>query len=132
MKRTLTNLAAAASIAVVELDAAEREVALRLPRKQAMRDLARRLADEQDEHIEKAIRAYFEAQGMSLDDPEQLRGRLTVHQDQEADEHGARGDTYAMDGVPVVWIGPVKVEGDEEMRASRAIRHHFWRDSEDV
>lgn len=110
-------------IVAVELDAAAMEVALRLPRKEAVRELATRLTEDLDAALKEAIEAYT---GYPLTDPTTIKGRLSVHPDHPDTPEEERGEAYAMDGdVAILWAGPVKLEGEgDTMRASRALRHY--------
>lgn len=98
--------------------AIEREAALKIPRKDAGRELARRLQAELDEHLAAAI---GRALGVELTDPQaQLAGHAFECVTVQAEE----GDTYCLDGVPILWAGPVTTEDDgEQVRVHRAIRH---------
>jgi len=120
--------AAAGAIEVIELDAA-REVALRLPIKEAMRTLSTKLAADLDAALKTAIERFL---GEPLLDLEILRGRLTLHPDGIDTPKEDRGETYAMDGKAILWAGPVRVERDgDNMKASRGFKQ-FHADSENT
>jgi hypothetical protein len=115
------------AIAIVELSAAEREVALRLPIKEAQRELAKNLAKDLDAALLEAVQRYL---GRPIETEADVRGHLTVHPDDHTIPFEQRGEMYAMDLHPILWAGPVKVEkfgdpGDEHVRASRELRHHM-------
>lgn len=119
-------------IHVVELTAAEREAALKLPIKEALRELSQRTQTELNDHLRLMIEAYLQT---DLVDPErQVRGRLSVVATSRPLTDGEsvlvppeqRGDTYWMDDTPIMWAGPVALSrvGDE-MRADRSIRYYL-------
>lgn len=102
-------------IAVIEWDAIERAAAEKLPLKEAHRTLAKKLTEDLDAALHVAVEAYL---GVPLTDPEVIRGRLT-----NGTVQGEEGETYCMDGVPVLWAGPVTVtREDDTVRAERQLR----------
>ena len=107
------------------LDAVMQEAAMRMPIKDAMKELGARLSLELDDNLRKAIERRL---GEPLTDPAILEGRLTVHPDGQDIPEAERGETYALDLVPILWVGPVKLEreGDASgyhMKGSRQLRH---------
>lgn len=116
----------AAPIIVVELDALQREAALKMPIKDAMRECARHLSAQLDTALKKAVEHYL---GRDLRSEADVRGRLTLYTDPPdyVTQPEARGETYAMDGKPILWAGPVTIErtggpSGEQMHASRTLR----------
>jgi hypothetical protein len=118
-------------IEVVELDAAMRQAALKMPIKDAMRECATVLQQQLDAQLLTAIERHM---GEPLTEPErQVRGHLSAVDGVDADgaptqAEDERGTVYAMDGVPILWAGPVRLErqggpGDERMSAHRPLRH---------
>lgn len=119
------------ALAVVSLEGAEREAALRLPLKEAVRDLGKVLHTELEEHLLIAVRRYLGQPEASMESVmQQIAGRFTLHPDPfDPDEPQAvRGETYAIDSNPVLWAGPIAVQrfgdaGDEHVRANRPVRY---------
>jgi hypothetical protein len=120
--------AAAAQVLVVELSAAEREAALKLPIKQAIRECGPAIAAQVADELQLAL---VRARGGAFESAEELgayAGRITLHPDAEVEE-GQRGEVYVLDGEhPLLWVGPVLIErigepGDESLRASRPVYH---------
>lgn len=101
-------------------------VALKIPLKDARRECAKALQDQLDAALKDAIERHL---GVPLVNEAQVRGRLTLHGDvftanREQLAVYERGETYAMEGVPILWAGPVKIEHvDDEVRATRHLRH---------
>lgn len=124
------SAAAAAGVMKLELDAVVREAALKLPRKQALKECAEALQEQLGMHLMAVIEAHL---GEELVDPQrQLAGRFFVVGDAASRWEGGRlvhvppqerGDTYSLDETPLLWAGPVKLEtvGDE-VSASRPLR----------
>lgn len=102
-------------IAVIEFDAIQRAAAEKLPLKDAHRTLAKKLTEDLDAALLVAVEAHL---GEPLTDPEILRGRLT-----NVTVEGEEGETYCLDGVPLLWAGPVSTtrEGDT-VRAERKLQ----------
>jgi hypothetical protein len=97
---------------------AEREAALVLPRKQATRDLARALQADLDRELSTAV---GRALGVELTDPRQ---QLEGHAFECVTVEGEEGETYMMDGVPILWAGPITLDDDgDEMAMRRELRH---------
>lgn len=121
MKRTLISNAVATQLAVVALSEAEREAALRLPAKQAMRDHAKALSERLDRHLNFALMHYF---GRADFGERHVRAGLTVHPDPGHTPHEQRGETYAMHGTPILRVGPVRLwrEG-EDSYAGQELTH---------
>lgn len=118
VKRSLIATAAAATLAVVTLEGAEREVAMRIPAKEAMRELATKLQADLDAALLEAIEAHL---GEPLTDPATLVGRFMVTR--EPGEDGVAGDVYSVDGVPILWAGPIGIERVvDDMKGTRTLR----------
>jgi hypothetical protein len=121
--KKLNALAAATRIGVAaqRLAAIEREAALKMPIKDALRDTGIALREKLDANLAEAIERYFGRPFV----PEEVVDRLTLHPDGEEVPQEERGAWYAMDGKPILWAGPVKVERkDDEMHAHQALKHH--------
>lgn len=115
MKLNPIATAVTGQIAVIEFDAIQRAAAEKLPLKQAHRELAKKLTEDLDAALNVAVEAFL---GVPLTDPEVIRGRLT-----NVTIEGEPGETYCLDGVPLLWAGPVSTtrEGDT-VRAERQLR----------
>lgn len=115
LKLNPVALAAERAIQVVEFDAIQREAAMKIPIKEATREVARRLLADLDAALQLAVERYL---GQPLTDPETLRGRLT-----NATYEGEEGETYCVDGVPVLWAGPASIVRDgDSVRGNRQLR----------
>lgn len=102
-------------IAVIEYSAIERAAAEKLPLKEAHRTLAKKLTEDLDTALHLAVEAYL---GVPLTDPQVVIGRLT-----NVTIEGQEGETYCMDGVPVLWAGPVTTtREDDTLRGERPLR----------
>jgi hypothetical protein len=98
-----------------------RQAALVIPRKQAMREIADALARQLEDQLRAAIECYL---GGPVADPQVLAGRLEVVSDGEDALQAERGVTYGLDGVALLWLGPVQlVEEGGELRGHQQIRH---------
>lgn len=118
-----------------QLDTAIREAALVLPGKQAVREIAQNLAADLDEHLNAALRTALKL-GPGDDTVQAIAGHaFEVVPDGAFDETGAfippeqRGETYVLDGEPLLWAGPVELsrtdEGEDvQVRGARKIRHY--------
>lgn len=121
--------AAAAQIMVVELDAAVREAALKLPIKEAIRECGPAVAEQVSAELLRAVNRFRGKPIASMDELEAFTNRLTLHPDDDELEPGERGEAYVIDGEqPLLWVGPIKIErmgqpGDESLRASRPVYH---------
>lgn len=105
----------AAELAVrrAEQDAILAEVALRLPRKHALRELAVKTRADLDAALQRAVEGRL---GEPLTDPSILQGRL------EVEAHNG-GDHYLLDGVAILWAGPVVLSEEEgQMHANRTLK----------
>lgn len=128
-KLSVIGAAAAAVVERAELEVrrqeAAREAALRMPIKDAMRELHGKLQADLDAALQLAVERRL---GAPLTDPDALRGRLEVA---GPDEEGA--DTYILDGVPLLWAGPIGLsrDGDAEMGATRTLRH-LWAETNEM
>lgn len=121
--------AAAAQIMVVELDAVVREAALKLPIKEAIRECGPAVAEQVSAELLRAVNRFRGAPLATSQELEAFTNRLTLHPDDDEVEPGQRGEAYVIDGEhPILWVGPIKIErfgdqGDEHLRASRAVYH---------
>ena len=131
MKPKLSPIAAAAASTVIsmELTEIERQAALKMPMKDAARDAAPILAKQVDDGLKKLLTLYFRVQQelgpweLALDDRlmelvQAKPDRLTLHPDPEDAELPDKplGEVYAIDGVPLLWVGPVKIEYEGDPR----------------
>jgi formylmethanofuran dehydrogenase subunit B len=114
----LNPIAQASAIAMLPtMTDIERAAAEKMPIKDAMREIARNLVADLDAALQIAIDRFA---GHPVTDVEEIRGRLTHvviagHEDE--------GTTYCVDGVPVLWAGPVSMERDGNMmHGERKIR----------
>ena len=118
-----------------QLDTAVREAALVLPGKQAVREIAQRLAEELDEHLDTALREALDvAPGDNLVEVVQAHVFEVVPDgafspDGEFLPPEARGGTYVLDGKPLLWAGPVELTRTDEgeavqVRGSRRITRY--------
>lgn len=99
-----------------EVEEAVREAALKLPRKQAMRDLAAILQADLDRELTTAVGI---AIGMELTDLDQLHG----HTFERVTIEGEEGESFLLDGRRILWVGPVTVNDDgEQVTVDRPIR----------
>lgn len=106
--------AAAEGILRVELDAIEREVALRLPRKQALRELHQVLQDKLDAAL---LHVLTHQLGRVPEEEDLDDGVFQVHSSVDPEYPG---DVYVYDGVPVLYAGPVELAASgDEMSAAR-------------
>jgi hypothetical protein len=107
-----------AGIMKVELDAAEREVALKLPRKQALRELHKVLQAKLDAALLHTITHQL---GHVPREEEVAGGKLEVDRCHEAGFE--QGEIYFYMGTPVLYAGPIEVGGQgDEMSARRELR----------
>lgn len=90
----------------------------KIPLKDAHRQLAAKFTAELDAALQMAVERYL---GHPLTDAEAIVGRLTnVRVQSEA------GETYCMDGVPVLWAGDVVVDRvDNTLQGSRELVHLY-------
>lgn len=118
-----------------QLNAAIAEAALVLPGKQAIREIGQNLADDLDAHLDTALRRALDV-GPEVD----LLALVAAHvfelvPDGAFTEEGEfiplhdRGETYVLDGRPILWAGPVTLERTNEgdavqVRGARKIRHY--------
>lgn len=79
-----------------------REAAEKIPLKDATRELMHKLTADLDAALLAAVERYL---GHPLTDPEIVLGRLT-----NVTIEGEEGETYCMDGVPLLWAGPPVIE----------------------
>lgn len=103
----LNPVAQATTIALLpEMTDIERAAAEKMPVRDATREVAKHLQADLEAALQAAIEQYL---GAPITDPEILRGRLT-----NVTVEGQEGETYCVDGVPVLWVGPVNMvrEGD--------------------
>lgn len=115
-KLNAISMAAGAVIEKAAREQANREAAYLMPIKDAMRTLADNLRHDLDAALEVAIERQL---CHPIGDVEALRGRLEV-----ITVEGEEGETYHLDGVPILWRGPVALERDgDEMRASQTLKH---------
>lgn len=121
MKLNPIASAAAAQVISMELTGAEREVALKLPMKQAMRDHVAYLAERLNRHLHAAIAYYLGRDDFS---EKHVRRTLVVQADPPHTPPEQRGDTYFMLGTPILHVGPVRLQrqGDESI-ASQLLTH---------
>lgn len=119
-----------------QLNAAVREAALVIPGKQAVREIANNLAADLDAHLDSAIRTALKL-GPDADVVAAMEQGHTweLVPDGAFDDAGAfipmdeRGETYVLDGEPLLWAGPVELtrtdNGDDvQVRGQRKIRHY--------
>jgi hypothetical protein len=98
--------------------AAVLEANLVLPRKQANRDLARMLQADLDHELAAAI---GRALGAPLTD---AAAQLEGHTFECQVVAGQEEETYLLDGVPILWAGPVTYEDDgEQVSVARPLKH---------
>jgi hypothetical protein len=98
--------------------AAVREANLVLPRKQANRDLARMLQADLDRELAVAL---GRALGTPLTDP---AAQLEGHTFECQVVAGHEEETYLLDGVPILWAGPVTYEDNgEQVSVARPLKH---------
>lgn len=86
-----------------------REANLKMPIKDAMRDLAVQMQQHLDAELQTAVERYL---GEKLTDPEVIRGRL-VHAHPPVLKEAAAGDActiYCMDGIPILKAGEQVLE----------------------
>lgn len=97
-----------------ELDEIARQAAEKMPLKAAHKELAAKLTADLDAALQAAVERYL---GHPLTDPEIVVGRLTNARVQED-----AGETYCMDGVPILWAGDIVIERvDDTLRAHRQL-----------
>lgn len=131
LTKRFTPIAAAASaqIMVVELEAAVREAALKLPIKQAIRECGPAVAEQVSAELLTAVCRFHGKPFERLEELDTYTDRLTLHPDDDSLEPGERGEAYVIDGRhPILWLGPVKIErlgepGDESLKVSRPVYH---------
>lgn len=85
-----------------EWDKIAQAAAEKMPLKDAHRQLASKFTAELDTALQAAVERFL---GHQLTDPEVVVGRLTNVRVQDEP-----GETYCMDGVPILWAGDVEVE----------------------
>jgi hypothetical protein len=135
MKQTKIALASGIVLTAMELDAAEREAALRMPMKDAMKDAAMVLAAKLDAALLQLLQLYYRAEG-EIEPEEQATlelvmqitgcrpGRLTIHPSIELEQLPEKpGEVYAIDGVPLLWVGPVEIQAEGDPR-DNTVRFH--------
>lgn len=104
-----------------ELDAAARIAAERMPIKDAMKQIGEQLARDLDANLQDAVQRLLRT---PLADPQVLRGRLHCYPDRPDKPAEERGETYVLDGIAILWAGPVQLERDGmEMKGVRSLRH---------
>lgn len=115
------ELAAERAAREVELEAAARIAAERMPIKDAAKQIGEQLARDLDANLQDAVQRLLRT---PLADPQVLRGRLHCYPDRPDTPAEERGETYVLDGTPILWAGPVRLERDGmEMKGVRALRH---------
>ncbi len=123
--------AAAAQVMVIELDAVQREAALKLPIKEAIRECGPAVAAQVADELQLALVRF---RGKVFEREEELAEfvhRITLHPDDEDLESGERGEVYVLDSQhALLWVGPIQIErigepGDESLRASRPVYHYM-------
>lgn len=89
-----------------EWDAIALQAAEKLPLKDAHRQLAAKFTAELDGALQEAVERFL---GHPLTDPEIVVGRLA-----NVRFEGEEGETYCMDGVPILWAGDIAIERVED------------------
>jgi hypothetical protein len=96
------GVAVAAAAAEATFEHQLREANLKMPIKNAMRDLAWQMQEHLDAELKKAVERFL---GFEVTDPQQIAGRLTHIQ-----PPGDQVTWYQMDGVPVLKAGAQVLE----------------------
>ena len=108
-------ISAASKSVIQEMTAIEREVAMKIPAKEAAREVGRRLQADLDAALQVAVERYL---GHPITDPTILVGRLT-----HVSRQGKEGTTYHVDGVPVLWAGLASIVREADtVRGERQLR----------
>lgn len=85
-----------------EWDKIAQAAAEKMPLKDAQRQLASKLTADLDAALQAAVERYL---GHPLTDPQFIVGRLT-----NVRIEGETGETFCMDGVPILWAGDPVIE----------------------
>lgn len=103
------GVAVAIGAAQASFDQQLREANLKMPIKDAMRDLARQMQAHLDAELQKAVQRFL---GFEVTDPVQVKGHLThvPHMTGTDRQH----TTYFMDGVPILRAGAQVLKRDGE------------------
>lgn len=104
-----------------ELEAAARIAAERMPIKDAMKQIGEQLAADLDANLQDAVQRCL---GVPMTDPEVVRGRLHCYPDHPDKPAEERGETFVLDGIAILWAGPVRLEREgDTMKGVRSLRH---------